>query len=234
MLFEEGLEAAFRRHQLLAGATQAAVGRWSKGGALSFNIPEPAERSPTVTTILLEEPHLGRLLDWVWKVCNVSLGIGLGPLSGHAFRIAHMGHVNAPMILGTLGAIETGLAALDIPHAKGGVSAAIDYLGARFEGVTGFTENVKPAIVVQDDPKFQGTRYAAFLRGISGCCLSGVFRSSSTAPDIAGTAAETLQGPCGPEEQPLGSVAGRQGRSAQHSDQLAVAYLFSMDRRRAG
>ena len=133
MLFEEGLENAFRRHELLAGATQAAVGRWSEAGALAFNIPEPSERSPTVTTILLDEPQLGRLLDWCWEVCNVSLGIGLAPLVGHAFRIAHMGHVNAPMTLGTLGAIETGLAVLDIPHGKGGVSAAIDHLSARLK-----------------------------------------------------------------------------------------------------
>ena len=131
MLFEEGLENAFRRHELLAGATQAAVERWSEGGALAFNVPEPAERSPTVTTILMDDPELSRLLDWSYEFCNVSLGIGLGPLDGHAFRIAHMGHVNAPMTLGTLGAIETGLAALDIPHGKGGVSAAIDYLGSR-------------------------------------------------------------------------------------------------------
>ena len=133
MLFEEGLENAFRRHALLAGATQAAVARWCEAGTLAFNIPEPAERSPTVTTILLEEPHLSRLLDWSWEVCNVSLGIGLGPLSGHAFRIAHMGYVNAPMMLGTLGAIETGLSALDIPHGKGGVSAAVDHLGSRLK-----------------------------------------------------------------------------------------------------
>ena len=133
MLLEEGLENAFRRHALLAGATQAAVGRWCEAGALAFNIPEPAERSPTVTTILLDDPALSRLLDWCWEVCNVSLGIGLGPLGGHAFRIAHMGHVNAPMMLGTLGAVETGLAALDIPHGRGGVSAAVDYLGSRLK-----------------------------------------------------------------------------------------------------
>ncbi len=133
MLFEEGLENAFRRHELLAGATQAAVERWSEGGALAFNVPEPAERSPTVTTILMDDPELSRLLNWSYEFCNVSLGIGLGPLDGHAFRIAHMGHVNAPMTLGTLGAIETGLAALDIPHGKGGVSAAIDYLGSRLK-----------------------------------------------------------------------------------------------------
>ena len=51
MLLEEGLENACRRHALLAGATHAAVGRWSTDGALGFNIPEPAERCPTVTAV---------------------------------------------------------------------------------------------------------------------------------------------------------------------------------------
>ncbi len=49
-------------------------------------------------------------------------------MQGQAFRIAHMGHVNAPMILGTLGVIEMALKALDIPHGKGGAEAAIDWL----------------------------------------------------------------------------------------------------------
>ena len=49
--------------------------------------------------------------------------------NGKALRIAHMGHVNAPMILGTLGAVEIALQALGIPHGKGGVQAAIDWLG---------------------------------------------------------------------------------------------------------
>jgi alanine-glyoxylate transaminase/serine-glyoxylate transaminase/serine-pyruvate transaminase len=57
------------------------------------------------------------------------LGIGIGGLSGKALRIAHMGHVNAPMVLGTLGVVEAGLTALGIPHGKGGVQAAIDWLG---------------------------------------------------------------------------------------------------------
>ena len=43
-------------------------------------------------------------------------------MQGQAFRIAHMGHVNAPMILGTLGVIEMALNALDIPHGKGGAA----------------------------------------------------------------------------------------------------------------
>ncbi|MBU6464463.1 MAG: hypothetical protein KGK01_16325 [Bradyrhizobium sp.] len=49
-------------------------------------------------------------------------------MQGQAFRIAHMGHINAPMILGTLGVIEVGLGALDIPHGAGGTRAAIDWL----------------------------------------------------------------------------------------------------------
>jgi alanine-glyoxylate transaminase/serine-glyoxylate transaminase/serine-pyruvate transaminase len=59
----------------------------------------------------------------------VVLGTGIGDLSGQAFRIAHMGHVNAPMMLGTLGVIEVALNALGIPHGKGGTGAAIEYLG---------------------------------------------------------------------------------------------------------
>ena len=61
--------------------------------------------------------------------CGVVLGTGIGDLSGQAFRIAHMGHVNAPMLLGTLGVIEVGLNALKIPHGKGGLEAAVAYLG---------------------------------------------------------------------------------------------------------
>jgi alanine-glyoxylate transaminase/serine-glyoxylate transaminase/serine-pyruvate transaminase len=56
------------------------------------------------------------------------LGRALGDLAGKGFRIAHMGHINAPMVLGTLGVVEMGLAALGIPHGKGGAGAAIDYL----------------------------------------------------------------------------------------------------------
>jgi alanine-glyoxylate transaminase/serine-glyoxylate transaminase/serine-pyruvate transaminase len=40
-----------------------------------------------------------------------------------------MGHVNAPMILGTLSSIEVALTALGIPHGGSGVAAAINYLG---------------------------------------------------------------------------------------------------------
>jgi alanine-glyoxylate transaminase/serine-glyoxylate transaminase/serine-pyruvate transaminase len=40
-----------------------------------------------------------------------------------------MGHVNAPMVFGVLGAIEMALEALGIPHGRGGLQAAVEYLG---------------------------------------------------------------------------------------------------------
>jgi alanine-glyoxylate transaminase/serine-glyoxylate transaminase/serine-pyruvate transaminase len=131
MLFAEGLENVFLRHRLLAEAVRRAVAVWSQGQAFSFNITEAVERSDTVTTILMGEGGDPRVLfDYCKSKCGVVLGIGIGALSGKAFRIAHMGQVNAPSILGVLGVVEVALDALGIPHGKGGTQAAIDWLGA--------------------------------------------------------------------------------------------------------
>jgi alanine-glyoxylate transaminase/serine-glyoxylate transaminase/serine-pyruvate transaminase len=69
------------------------------------------------------------LLDYCRHKCGGVVGQGIGDLAGKAFRIAHMGHINAPMLFGTLGAVEMGLGALGIPHGRGGVQAAVEYLG---------------------------------------------------------------------------------------------------------
>jgi len=129
MLLAEGLEQAFRRHKLLAEATRLAVAKWSEGQVLQFSIPNPAERANSITCILMQDRNPQPLLDYCRDKCNVVLGVGLGELTGKAFRIAHMGHCNAPMVLGTLGAVEMGLKALGIPHGSGGVQAAVEYLG---------------------------------------------------------------------------------------------------------
>jgi alanine-glyoxylate transaminase / serine-glyoxylate transaminase / serine-pyruvate transaminase len=128
MLFEEGLENAYLRHRLLAEAVRRAVGTWAEGQVLGFNVTEASERSNTVTTVVMNGHDPVALHRYCKKKCGVVLGTGIGKLQGQAFRIAHMGHVNAPMILGTLGVIEMGLNALDIPHGKGGTGAAIDWL----------------------------------------------------------------------------------------------------------
>jgi alanine-glyoxylate transaminase / serine-glyoxylate transaminase / serine-pyruvate transaminase len=129
MLFEEGLDNVFLRHRLLAEAVRRAVAVWQKGKAIEFNIAEPSERSDTVTTVLMGDGRdPGQLQDYCNTKCGVVLGAGFGKMKAKAFRIAHMGHLNAPMVLGTLGVIEMGLGALRIPHGKGGVQAAIEWL----------------------------------------------------------------------------------------------------------
>jgi alanine-glyoxylate transaminase / serine-glyoxylate transaminase / serine-pyruvate transaminase len=129
MLFDEQLQHVFRRHSLLAEAVRRAVTVWSEGQVLGFNVTEPHERSNTVTTVVTNGTDPAALQRYCKDNCGVVLGTGIGDLSGKAFRIAHMGHVNAPMILGTLGVIEVGLTALGIPHGKGGTEAAIKWLG---------------------------------------------------------------------------------------------------------
>jgi alanine-glyoxylate transaminase/serine-glyoxylate transaminase/serine-pyruvate transaminase len=128
LLLAEGLDAAIRRHALLAEATRAAVARWAEGEAIAFNIPHPPERANSVTCIVTPGIDPGSLLAYCRDRCGVVLGVGLGALDGKGFRIAHMGHINAPMLLGTLGATEVGLKALAIPHGSGGVQAAVEYL----------------------------------------------------------------------------------------------------------
>ncbi|KPF94453.1 aminotransferase [Rhodopseudomonas sp. AAP120] len=129
LLFTEGLEATFMRHRLLAEAVRSAVAVWSEGQVFSFNIDNARERADTVTTVRAADGHdLLALHRYCKQKCGLVLGVGIGELQDRAFRIAHMGHINAPMILGTLGVIEMALTALNIPHSKGGVAAAIDHL----------------------------------------------------------------------------------------------------------
>ena len=129
LLRAEGLDAAIRRHALLAEATRAAVAKWAQGQALAFNIASPLERANSVTCVLTPGFDPRPLLDYCRDKCGVVLGIGLGALDGEAIRIAHMGHVNAPMVFGTLGTVEMALKALGIPHGSGGIQAAVEYLG---------------------------------------------------------------------------------------------------------
>lgn len=130
MIGEEGLEAIWDRHEKLARAIWAAVAAWGEAGPLALNVSDPVDRSHAVTSLRIGAPHGTRLRDWVEQRAGVTLGIGLGmaepgdPAWHGFFRIGHMGHVNAHMVMGVLGAIEAGLAALEIPHGKGALEAA--------------------------------------------------------------------------------------------------------------
>jgi alanine-glyoxylate transaminase/serine-glyoxylate transaminase/serine-pyruvate transaminase len=59
---------------------------------------------------------------------DMSLGSGLGRLADKVFRIGHLGDFNDLMLAGTLSGIEMGLGVAGVPHQRGGINAALDYL----------------------------------------------------------------------------------------------------------
>ena len=130
MILAEGVEAVWARHDALARAIWAAAEVWGQGGPLRLNLADPAHRSRAVTALSLPAPDGSRLRDWLQQKAGVTLGIGLGMAdpgddAWHGFfRIGHMGHVNAHMVQGLLGALQAGLVALDIPHGPGALDAA--------------------------------------------------------------------------------------------------------------
>ena len=95
----------------IACSPKRCAARWRRGPRARCSAstsPKPNERSDTVTTVTMNGYDPAALQRYCKEKCGVVLGTGIGDLSGQAFRIAHMGHVNAPMILGTLGVIEVG------------------------------------------------------------------------------------------------------------------------------
>ncbi len=131
LIEREGEAAVLARHRRLADAVHAAVARWSEGGALSFFGDVPDSRSVSVTTIAVApgvDPEAMRTV--ARERFEVAIAGGLGPLAGRAFRIGHLGDINAAMVLGALAGVEAALAVQRIPFGRGGVEQAIASLAA--------------------------------------------------------------------------------------------------------
>ena len=125
MLLGEGLDQVFARHERLAEATRRAVRAWG----MEILCANPAEYSAALTTVMMPEGHNADAFRKVTLQCfNLSLGQGLGKLSGKVFRIGHLGYFNELMLCGTLSGVEMGLEVAGVPHRKGGIQAATDYL----------------------------------------------------------------------------------------------------------
>ena len=125
MLEEEGLENVFRRHARLAEATRRAARAWG----LEMVPVNCAEYSNSLTALFVPAGfNEAKLRGLILEKFNMSLGAGLGKLAGRAFRIGHLGDFNELMLAGTLAGVEMGLELAGIPHGKGGVDAALQYL----------------------------------------------------------------------------------------------------------
>ncbi|HSV17239.1 MAG TPA: aminotransferase class V-fold PLP-dependent enzyme [Casimicrobiaceae bacterium] len=125
MLFAEGLDQVFARHHRFGEATRRAVQAWG----LEVLCANPAECSPVLTGVLMPEGHdADAFRRVVLDRFDMSLGQGLGKVAGKVFRIGHLGWFNDLMLCGTLAGVEMGLGLAGVPHRRGGVQAALDYL----------------------------------------------------------------------------------------------------------
>ncbi|HEY2528741.1 MAG TPA: aminotransferase class V-fold PLP-dependent enzyme [Xanthobacteraceae bacterium] len=132
MLHEEGLDNVFARHARLAEATRRAVRAWG----LEILCRDPKYYSPTITAVLLPDGHnADAFRALALDTFNIAYGSSFGPYAGKYFRIGHLGDINDGWLIGALASTEMALALADIPHKKGGVQAAMDYIvSAHAEG----------------------------------------------------------------------------------------------------
>jgi alanine-glyoxylate transaminase/serine-glyoxylate transaminase/serine-pyruvate transaminase len=131
LIFREGLSAVWARHARLAAAVHAAIEGWREGGAVDFFAQDPASRSVSVTTIAIKPGALEieTLREVARERFQVAMAGGLGPLTGRAFRIGHLGDCNPAMILGAIAGAEAALRTLGVPVGDG-VQRAVKFLAA--------------------------------------------------------------------------------------------------------
>ena len=122
MILGEGLDNVFARHQRLARACRAAVNAWG----LEIQCADPAVYSPVLTGVMMPD---GVDADAVRKIIydrfDTSLGTGLGKVKSKMFRIGHLGECNDVSLMGTLCAVEMGLAMAGVSLKGSGVVAAM-------------------------------------------------------------------------------------------------------------
>ncbi len=125
MLFEEGLENVFARHARLAEGVREATRAW--GLELCAKCPELY--SDTVSAIYVPEGfNSDALTNHIFDTYGVSFGVGLGEMSGKAFRIGHLGSLTDVMVLSGLATVEMGMADLGYPVELGsGTRAAQEH-----------------------------------------------------------------------------------------------------------
>ena len=126
MLHEEGLDNVFARHRPARRSDAARGEGLGPGESLNKNA---SQYSPTITAILLPDGHdADKFRALALENFNISYGSSFGPYAGKYFRIGHLGDINEGDLIGGLGITEMALSLAGIPHKKGGVQAAMDYL----------------------------------------------------------------------------------------------------------
>ncbi|MDD3776984.1 MAG: alanine--glyoxylate aminotransferase family protein [Actinomycetota bacterium] len=107
MLLEEGLENVFKRHHVLAMATQTAVEKLG----LKLLVANPENRGDSVTSIEIPEGIDGKKLTTIMRTkYGVTVAGGQGKLKGKIFRIGHLGWFGMFDTIIAISALELALA----------------------------------------------------------------------------------------------------------------------------
>ncbi|MFE3942293.1 pyridoxal-phosphate-dependent aminotransferase family protein [Streptomyces sp. NPDC059118] len=125
MLAAEGLPQVYARHARHAAATRAAVRGWG----LEVLCADEREHSGSLTAVLMPDGHdADKVRGVILDRYDMSLGAGLGRLTGRVFRIGHLGHFNDLTLAGTLAGVQLGLEIAGVPVDPAGLGAALDVL----------------------------------------------------------------------------------------------------------
>ena len=125
---DEGLPAVFARHKRLAEGVRAAVQAWG----LPMVCEDPATYSNTITAVRVPETIDSDVVTrHARDRYSLSLGGGIGQLSGSAFRIGHLGALNELEVLATIGGVEMTFADLgiDVEVGSGLLACQNSFLG---------------------------------------------------------------------------------------------------------
>ena len=128
LYFQDGLDVALRRHQMLSRAVKEGV------KALGLDLfGEGLDENWTVTAIRAPESADADIItDRIRKDFGCVLAPGQGPLKGKVFRIGHFGYFSELDIIRGLAALEMTLERLGHPVKRGAAVAAAEsvFLGA--------------------------------------------------------------------------------------------------------
>ncbi len=126
IIFEEGLEDIFSRHNYLAQGVRSAV---IEGWGLTLCAKEPKWHSDTVSAVMLPAGINGaHIVDVAFRRYNLALGAGLAKVAGKLFRIGHLGDLNELMLMGAIAGAEMAMLDVGVEVQPGsGVGAASNY-----------------------------------------------------------------------------------------------------------
>ncbi len=125
LLFAEGLDNVFKRHNRLAEGVRRAVAAWG----LTLCATAPKWYSDTVSAVCVPEGFNGNdVVSVAYARYNLSLGVGLNKVAGRLFRIGHLGWLNELMCLQALAGTEMAMRDIGIRITAGsGVGAAEEH-----------------------------------------------------------------------------------------------------------